>query len=101
MLWNTWTILILLAGAAAGYLLGSVNFAIIITRLSGKGDIRDYGSGNAGMTNVLRTVGKGAAALTLLGDFSKGILSVIFVRLLLLLYEIGRASCRERVLCSV
>ena len=86
MLWNTWTILILLAGAAAGYLLGSVNFAIIITRLSGKGDIRDYGSGNAGMTNVLRTVGKGAAALTLLGDFSKGILSVIFVRLLLLLY---------------
>lgn len=88
MLWNGWTILILAAGMIAGYLLGSVNFAIIITRLFGKGDIRDYGSGNAGMTNVLRTVGKGAAALTLLGDFSKGILSVGLVRLLLFLYTL-------------
>lgn len=80
------TVLILFAGMAVGYLLGSVNFAIIVTKLFGKGDIRDYGSGNAGMTNVLRTVGKGAAALTLLGDFSKGILSVLFVRLLLFLF---------------
>lgn len=83
MTWNLVTVLILAAGMVVGYLLGSVNFAIIITRLCGKGDIRDYGSGNAGMTNVLRTVGKGAAALTLVGDFSKGILSVLFVRLLL------------------
>ena len=83
------SILILIAGMIAGYLLGSVNFAIIITRLCGKGDIRKYGSGNAGMTNVLRTVGKGAAALTLLGDFCKGILSVLFVRLLLMLFVGG------------
>lgn len=83
------SILILAIGMVAGYLLGSVNFAIIITRLFGKGDIRKYGSGNAGMTNVLRTVGKGAAGLTLLGDFSKGILSVLLVRLLLLLFVGG------------
>ena len=79
-----WTFLPVLCAAGcmlAGYLLGSINFAIIITRLFGKGDIRDYGSGNAGMTNVLRTVGKGAAALTLLGDFSKGIVAVILARI--------------------
>lgn len=86
------SILILIVGMAAGYLLGSVNFAIIITRLFQKGDIRQYGSGNAGMTNVLRTVGKTAAVLTLLGDFSKGILSVLFVRLLLFLFLPAEAS---------
>lgn len=62
------------------YLLGSVNFAIIITKLFTKQDIRDFGSGNAGMTNVLRTVNKNAAALTLLGDFLKGAISVFFSR---------------------
>lgn len=69
-------------GLIISYLLGSINFAIIITKLFKKGDIRDYGSGNAGMTNVLRSVGKGAAAITLVGDFSKGIISVIIMRLL-------------------
>lgn len=69
-------------GLIISYLLGSINFAIIITKLFKKGDIRDYGSGNAGMTNVLRSVGKSAAALTLVGDFSKGIISVIIMRLL-------------------
>lgn len=80
---NTTSILVLAASIVIAYLLGSVNFAIIVTRLFKKGDIRDYGSGNAGMTNVLRTVGKSAAALTLLGDFSKGILSVLIMRLLM------------------
>ena len=59
------------------YLLGSINFAIII---SGKGygdDVRSHGSGNAGMTNMLRTYGKKAAALTLLGDAFKAILAAI------------------------
>lgn len=82
MTWSVTSVLILVGGMAIAYLLGSVNFAIIITRLFGKGDIRQYGSGNAGMTNVLRTVGKGAAALTLVGDFCKGIVSVLIVRLL-------------------
>ena len=84
-----WTLPAILAFAAcliAAYLLGSINFAIIITRLFGKGDIRKYGSGNAGMTNVLRTVGKTAAALTLLGDFSKGIVSVLVLRLVMGLF---------------
>ena len=62
------------------YLLGSVNFAIIVTKLFTKQDIRDFGSGNAGMTNVLRTVNKNAAALTLVGDFLKGAISVFFSR---------------------
>lgn len=66
-----------LLSAIAGYLLGSINFAIIITKIFSKKDIRDFGSGNAGMTNVLRTLGKGPAALTLLGDLGKGILAVV------------------------
>ena len=78
-------ILCLVASILIGYLLGSLNFAIIITRLFAHDDIRKHGSGNAGLTNVLRTLGKGPAALTLLGDFSKGIISVLVARLLFLL----------------
>ena len=60
----------------AGYLLGSINSAVIVSRLLYRDDIRRYGSGNAGLTNMLRTYGKGAAGLTLLGDFAKTALSV-------------------------
>lgn len=60
------------------YLLGSINFAIIITKIYSNKDIRDYGSKNAGMTNVLRSVGKKAAILTLIGDILKGVMAVIF-----------------------
>ncbi len=64
--------------AVAGYLLGSINFAIIITRIVDKNkDIRQMGSGNAGFTNVLRSVGKGPAVFTIVFDFVKGILAVI------------------------
>lgn len=69
--------------AIIGYLLGSVNFAIIVSKVFAHDDIRKHGSGNAGMTNVLRTLGKGPALITLIGDFSKGIISVLLVRLLL------------------
>ena len=62
----------LLAAAAIGYLLGSVPFGLLVTRLAGLGDIRRIGSGNIGATNVLRTGSKGAAALTLLFDLAKG-----------------------------
>ena len=63
--------------AVAGYLLGSINFAIVISRLFYKQDIRTLGSGNAGMTNVLRNFSKKGAAATLSGDVLKGILSVL------------------------
>lgn len=59
----------------APYLLGSMNFAIIISKTKYKSDIRNYGSGNAGMTNMMRTFGKSAAAMTLLGDALKAIVS--------------------------
>ena len=59
----------------APYLLGSMNFAIIISKTKYRSDIRNYGSGNAGMTNMMRTFGKSAAAMTLLGDALKAIAS--------------------------
>lgn len=68
----------------SSYLLGSINFAIIITKIFTKKDIRDFGSGNAGMTNVLRSVGKFPAALTLLGDFGKGVLAVFIGKILII-----------------
>ncbi len=63
------------------YLLGSCSFAVIVVRVLYKKDIRDYGSNNAGMTNVLRTFGKKAAALTLVGDVLKGTVAVLLTRL--------------------
>lgn len=68
-------LLALTISAVISYLLGSVNFAIIITKLFSNTDIREHGSGNAGMTNVLRTVNKKAAALTFIGDCLKGLIS--------------------------
>lgn len=58
------------------YLLGSVPFGVLVARMRGGVDLRRVGSGNIGATNVLRAVGKGAAALTLLGDIGKGALAV-------------------------
>lgn len=70
---------ILIAGMVAifvaGYLLGSLNFAIIISGRTYKQDIRNFGSKNAGMTNMMRTYGKKAAALTLLGDAMKAVVA--------------------------
>lgn len=63
------------------YLIGSLNSAIIVCRIWKKKDIRDYGSNNAGLTNVLRVFGKGPALATLLCDLAKGILSVVICRL--------------------
>lgn len=59
------------------YLLGSVNSGIIVSRLVYHDDVRKYGSGNAGLTNVMRTYGKKAAGLTLLGDTLKMVLSLL------------------------
>ncbi|MGE4430093.1 MAG: glycerol-3-phosphate 1-O-acyltransferase PlsY [Sphingobium sp.] len=61
---------------AVGYLLGSIPFGIMLTRLGGAGDLRQIGSGNIGATNVLRTGRKGLAAATLLLDLAKGAAAV-------------------------
>ncbi|MET0338859.1 MAG: glycerol-3-phosphate 1-O-acyltransferase PlsY [Caulobacter sp.] len=63
-----------------GYLLGSIPFGLIATRLGGAGDIRNIGSGNIGATNVLRSGRKDLAAITLLGDAGKGVLAVFLAR---------------------
>ena len=60
-----------------GYLLGSIPFGLVLTRLAGTQDLRSIGSGNIGATNVLRTGRKGLAAATLIGDALKGTLAVI------------------------
>ncbi|MFN3593062.1 MAG: glycerol-3-phosphate 1-O-acyltransferase PlsY [Thiobacillaceae bacterium] len=62
---------------AAAYLIGSVAFAVLVSRLYGLPDPRSFGSGNPGATNVLRTGRKAAAALTLLGDAAKGAAAVV------------------------
>lgn len=64
-----------------GYLLGSINFAIIICKRMAGFDIRERGSKNAGTTNVLRTVGKSAAAMTLICDILKGVVAVLLAML--------------------
>ncbi len=65
---------------AIAYLAGSVPFGLLIARLKGNVDLRRVGSGNIGATNVLRAVGKGAAALTLVGDIGKGAAAVALAR---------------------
>ena len=64
--------------ALAAYLIGSISFSIIISKKMAGFDVREKGSGNAGATNMLRSVGKKAAALTLLGDALKGVVAILF-----------------------
>ena len=66
----------------AAYLIGSLSFAVIVSKYYGMDDPRTYGSGNPGATNVLRSGKKKAAALTLLGDALKGLVAVILARCL-------------------
>ena len=61
----------------AGYILGSIPFGLVLTKLAGMGDIRKIGSGNIGATNVLRTGNKFLALLTLLLDVGKGAAAVL------------------------
>ena len=70
-------ILPLLLSALVGYLLGSISFAILLTKAFAHEDVRAHGSGNAGATNVLRVAGKKASALTFLLDFCKCVASVL------------------------
>ena len=70
-------ILFIVLGMIA-YLIGSVNTSIVISKLMGE-DIREHGSGNAGMTNTLRTYGKKVAGLVFLGDALKGVVAMLMV----------------------
>lgn len=74
---------LIVIGAIAAYFIGSINTAIIISKYLSGEDIRDMGSGNAGMTNVMRNYGKKAGILTLVCDMVKGILSVTIMTLML------------------
>lgn len=74
----------ILIAAVIAYLIGSINTSIITTRIVAHKDIRTMGSGNAGFTNVLRTVGKGPAIVTFIGDFLKGVVSILIAYLILI-----------------
>lgn len=68
--------------AVVAYLIGSINFSIILSKKMAGFDLREKGSGNAGTTNVLRTVGKKAAAITLICDILKGVVSILIAKLI-------------------
>jgi len=69
-----------IAAIVLAYLIGSVSFAVLTSRLMGLADPRSYGSGNPGATNVLRSGNKAAAILTLLGDAAKGAVAVLLAK---------------------
>ncbi len=86
MLYNVvpdWVFYVIAIGIAlSGYFLGSMNFAVIISRIKFHEDIRTKGSGNAGATNMSRTYGKAAGIATFLGDILKTIVPVFLARIL-------------------
>src|ERR1700688_2578333 len=69
--------------AVVGYLLGSIPTGMIVARVYRNVDLTAYGSGRTGATNVLRTLGSGAAAIAFAGDFVKGLLAVLAVKFLI------------------
>ncbi len=83
------------AAAVIGYLLGSIPFGLVVTKLAGFGDIRSIGSGNLGTTNVLRTGRKDLAALTLLLDGGGAFLGHLFPVLMVdQWYDFHEFGCR-------
>ncbi len=78
--------------AVVAYLFGSISFAVIFTRMSSNKDIREMGSGNAGFTNVLRSVGVVPAVFTLLFDFLKGVIAGFFGRWMFSVFAVDHIS---------
>lgn len=90
-----------IAGVIA-YLLGSINSSILVGRLFGVKDIRQHGSGNAGATNTLRTIGAKAAALVFVGDVLKGVISILLAHLVaFLLHTDGEIAILTAALSAV
>ena len=85
----------------AGYLIGSVSFAVVVSRLMRLPDPHDYGSGNPGATNVLRTGNKVAAVLTLAGDAAKGGFALWFAQHLIATGVVAADQAAEPVLAGV
>jgi glycerol-3-phosphate acyltransferase PlsY len=86
------TILATLVCALAGYLIGSISFAVVVSRLFGLADPRTFGSKNPGATNVLRTGNRAAAVTTLLADALKGTLAVWLAQVFGSRYGVGEAG---------
>lgn len=78
-----WMLLCVLGWMIVSYLLGSINFSVLISKLAFKDDIRNYGSKNAGTTNMGRIYGKKFGAITLIGDAGKGLVAVLIARVML------------------
>jgi glycerol-3-phosphate acyltransferase PlsY len=76
----------------AAYLIGSISFAVVVSKMLGLDDPRSYGSGNPGATNVLRSGSKKAAILTLLGDALKGLVAVLLVKCFGPSYGVGEVG---------
>ena len=77
------------------YLIGSINFSVLISKKMAGFDVREKGSGNAGTTNMLRSVGKKAAAITLICDILKGVISIVIA---IIVGNIAKNSDRELLL---
>ena len=75
-------VLLVVISLVLSYLIGSINTSIIVSKVMGKTDIRNHGSGNAGATNTLRVLGKKAALFVVLGDGLKGVISILLVRII-------------------
>ncbi len=74
--------MVIVLSSLMGYLLGSINTSLLVGKILYKTDVREHGSGNAGATNTLRTLGKGAAVAVVAGDFLKGVLACLIGRFL-------------------
>lgn len=102
---NNQILFLTLIFAAVAYLIGSINTGILVSRLFYKDDVRNHGSGNAGATNMLRTYGKGAALITVLGDALKGVIAVLIAMLISKRFDISHSMVRiimyVSALCAV
>lgn len=78
-----------IVAVAIAYLIGSISFAVVVSRAMGLADPRSYGSGNPGATNVLRTGNRRAAVLTLVGDAAKGAVAVLLAKAVAQRYGFG------------